>query len=74
VVCDHPVRRDDARMPPASQGPGEDPLIDSAAQLAELADLVARGLVSPEEFELQRRKVIGDAETSPPFRKETDRD
>jgi hypothetical protein len=47
-------------------------LIDSAAQLAELADLVARGLVSPEEFELQRRKVVGDAETSPPFRKETD--
>ncbi|WP_456788756.1 hypothetical protein [Cellulomonas sp. P5_C5] len=61
-------------MPPASQGPDEDPLIDSAAQLAELTDLVARGLVSPEEFELQRRKVIGDAEASSPFRKESHRD
>ena len=65
-------------MPPASQGPpdapGSDPLIDSAAQLAELADLVARGFLSPEEFELQRRKVIGDAEASSPFRKESHRD
>ncbi|KQS99720.1 SHOCT domain-containing protein [Cellulomonas sp. Leaf395] len=65
-------------MPPASQGPpddpGSDPLIDSAAQLAELADLVARGFLSPEEFELQRRKVFGDAETSPPLRKESPHD
>jgi hypothetical protein len=34
-------------------------LIDPVAQVAELADLVARGLVSPEEFERQRRKVFG---------------
>lgn len=61
-------------MPSAIQGPGDDRLIDSAAQLAELADLVSRGLVSPEEFELQRKKVVGDAETSPPLRKEPDRD
>ena len=34
-------------------------LIDPVAQVTELADLVARGLVSPEEFERQRRKVFG---------------
>ena len=34
-------------------------LIDPVAQMTELADLVARGLVSPEEFERQRRKVFG---------------
>jgi len=34
-------------------------LVDAAAQMAELADLVDRGLVSPEEFERQRRKVFG---------------
>ena len=44
--------------------PTEDPwaalLLDPAAQLAELADLVERGLATPEEFERQRRKVFGD--------------
>ena len=35
-------------------------LIDPVAQIIELADLVARGLVSPEEFERQRQKVFGD--------------
>jgi len=34
-------------------------LVDPAAQMVELADLVARGLVSPEEMERQRRKVFG---------------
>jgi hypothetical protein len=34
-------------------------LIDPVAQMTELADLVARGLVSPEEFERQRKKVFG---------------
>jgi hypothetical protein len=34
-------------------------LINPAAQLAELADLVDRGLVSPEELERQRRKIFG---------------
>jgi hypothetical protein len=34
-------------------------LVDPAAQMVELADLVARGLVSPEELERQRRKVFG---------------
>jgi hypothetical protein len=34
-------------------------LIDPVAQMTELADLVARGLVSPEEFKRQRRKVFG---------------
>jgi hypothetical protein len=34
-------------------------LIDPVAQMTELADLVARGLVSPEQFERQRRKVFG---------------
>lgn len=42
--------------------PSEDPwvalLIDPAAQLAELTDLVDRGLVSPEQFELQRQKIF----------------
>ena len=35
-----------------------DLLIDPAAQVAELADLVERGLVSPEQFERQRRKIF----------------
>jgi hypothetical protein len=34
-------------------------LVDPVAQVTELADLVARGLVSPEEFNRQRRKVFG---------------
>lgn len=33
-------------------------LIDPVAQVTELADLVARGLVSPEEFERQQRKIF----------------
>jgi hypothetical protein len=34
-------------------------LVDPVAQMIELADLVARGLVSPEEFKRQRAKVFG---------------
>lgn len=34
-------------------------LIDPVAQVNELADLVARGLVSPEDFERQRGKIFG---------------
>ena len=34
-------------------------LIDPVAQVTELRDLVARGLVSPEQFESQRRKIFG---------------
>jgi hypothetical protein len=34
-------------------------LIDATDQLEALADLVARGLLSPEEFEHQKAKVIG---------------
>jgi Short C-terminal domain len=34
-------------------------LVDSAAQLRELAALVAQGLMTDEEFERQRRKVLG---------------
>jgi hypothetical protein len=34
-------------------------LVDPAAQLRELADLVAQGLMTDEEFERQRRKVLG---------------
>jgi hypothetical protein len=34
-------------------------LIDPAAQVAALADLVDRGLVSPDEFERQRGKIFG---------------
>ena len=34
-------------------------LIDPVAQVAELADLVDRGLVTLEEFEQQRRKMFG---------------
>ena len=45
------------------EGPPEDRwaalLIDPAAQMAELADLVERGLVSPAELERQRKKVFG---------------
>ena len=48
---------------PPGDGPLEDRsaalVIDAVAQMAELADLVARGLVSPSELELQRRKVFG---------------
>lgn len=32
-------------------------IVDPSAQLSELADLVERGLMSPHEFERQRRKV-----------------
>ena len=50
-----------------ASAPGEGPLedrwaallIDPAAQMAELADLVERGLVSPAELERQRKKVFG---------------
>lgn len=35
-------------------------LIDPAAQMVALADLVERGLVSPEEYERQRHKVFGE--------------
>lgn len=45
------------------EGPPEDRwaalLIDPAAQMTELADLVARGLLSQEDFESQRRKIFG---------------
>jgi hypothetical protein len=34
-------------------------LIDAAGQFAALADLVDRGLVSPAEYERQRRKIFG---------------
>ncbi len=34
-------------------------LVDPAAQLRELAALVAQGLMTDEEFERQRRKVLG---------------
>ena len=34
-------------------------LVDPVAQVNELEELVARGLVSQEEFERQRRKVFG---------------
>ena len=34
-------------------------LIDPVAQIAELADLVERGLVSPADLERQRRKIFG---------------
>jgi hypothetical protein len=34
-------------------------LIDPVAQVTELADLVDRGLVSPEDFERQRKKIFG---------------
>jgi hypothetical protein len=33
--------------------------VDPVDQLNELADLVSRGLLSPEEFERQKAKVIG---------------
>lgn len=35
-------------------------LIDPVAQVNELEELVARGLVSREEFQRQRRKVFGE--------------
>ena len=48
---------------PPGAGPPEDRwaalLIDPVAQLAELEDLVARGLLSPEDLEGQRRKIFG---------------
>jgi hypothetical protein len=49
------------RLPAArAEDPWAAMLIDPVAQLAELADLVARGLVSPEDFERQRRKVFDE--------------
>jgi hypothetical protein len=44
----------------AAEDPWAALLIDPVAQLSELADLVERGLVSPEDFERQRRKVFGE--------------
>jgi hypothetical protein len=40
-------------------GPVRSQPIDPDAALAELSDLLVRGLVSPEEYERQRRKVLG---------------
>jgi hypothetical protein len=34
-------------------------VVDPAAQLRELASLVSQGLLTDEEFERQRRKVLG---------------
>lgn len=50
-----------------------DPLIDPDAQLAELTDLVQRGLLSSEEFEHQRRKVLGEPAPLPAQGKEPGR-
>ena len=48
---------------PPGDGPLDDRwaalLIDPVAQMAELADLVARGLLSQEDLESQRRKIFG---------------
>jgi len=49
------------RLPAArADDPWAAMLIDPVAQLAELADLAARGLVSPEELERQRRKIFDE--------------
>ena len=47
-----------------------DLLIDPAAQVAELADLVDRGLVSREQFERQRRKMFEARAATDPINKE----
>jgi hypothetical protein len=46
--------------PPASNrgGSGTDLVLDPADQLEKLAQLVARGLLTIEEFERQRRRIL----------------
>ena len=34
-------------------------LVDPAAQLGELADLTSRGLLSQEEYEVLKRRIVG---------------
>jgi Short C-terminal domain len=54
--------RDLLARPPCGVGMYEDGwmdlVVDSVGQLTALADLHARGLLSPEEFERQKAKVI----------------
>ena len=40
-------------------------IVDTTEQLEALADLLARGLLSPAEFEQQKAKVIGPSPRSP---------
>jgi hypothetical protein len=43
----------------ASSEPGAAPAIDPAAQVRELARLVERGLLTLDQYEAQRRRVLG---------------
>jgi hypothetical protein len=51
------MRRPQSRS--TSQSRAESLPVDAAAQLRELATLLREGLLSAEDFERQRRKVLG---------------
>lgn len=48
-----------SRSPIAAATSGSAPVVDSAAQVRHLAGLVDRGLLSLEQYEVQRRRVLG---------------
>jgi|1186.fasta_scaffold504346_2 hypothetical protein len=52
-------RADLLSRPPCGVGGTAAGMIDPVAQLRELADLVARDLLSPEEFERLKQRVVG---------------
>ena len=52
-----PVQQQDAA--PAAAQPVADDMTDKIDQLKQLADLKAQGVLSDEEFEAQKRRVLG---------------
>jgi hypothetical protein len=48
-----------ASSPPASNAPSTAAVVDVAGQLAKLAELMKQNLLTPEEFEAQKRKLLG---------------
>jgi hypothetical protein len=45
--------------PPASNAPSTAAVVDVAGQLAKLAELMKHNLLTPEELEAQKRKLLG---------------
>lgn len=48
-----------AAPPPAAPQPGTDDMTGKIDQLKQLADLKAQGVLTEEEFEAQKRRVLG---------------
>jgi multidrug resistance efflux pump len=55
------ARRQDAEFRQYVQQAAADSSASSADQLTKLADLRDRGVISPEEFEREKAKVLGSA-------------